>query len=293
MDDFAAGGAAAIAAITCMHPVDVVKTRLQFQGEGRAAKGHAYGGVLSSLVKIARQEGMAGLYRGIAPAYGLQFTVTAVRFGIYGLAKKHFDDEEADDDSHDAGEKGSGSAAARGARNFGLAAVSGACGGLLGTPFFALKTRAQVFSTSKDLAVGTQHAPQQSLWGAVRAVHAAEGLGGFFRGVNAFVPRVVMYGAAQLGVYDLVKPVLQERAGLADGLALHAATAVAAALAAVVVIQPFDFIAARLMNQPVDPVTRQGVLYAGFFDCARKSVRSEGISCLAKGGWANMCRMVS
>ena len=71
-----------------------------------------------------------------------------------------------------------------------------------------------------------------------------------------------------------------------DGFPLHVCSSVVAALCAVVAIQPFDFIAARLMNQPSD-----NKLYTGFLDCVYKSVRNEGVSCLAKGGMANFIRM--
>jgi hypothetical protein len=69
--EFWLGGAAAIAAISVMHPVDVVKSRLQIQGE--KAGGRRYTGVVSSLIQIARSEGVRGLYRGLIPAYAMQF----------------------------------------------------------------------------------------------------------------------------------------------------------------------------------------------------------------------------
>jgi len=273
MEDFLAGGSAALMAITIMHPVDVVKTRLQLQGE-LGSSGGAYRGVFGSLLSIARSEGFQGLYRGILPAYCLQFTVTAVRFGVYGLAKKVFNQEE----------KSAGT-------NFVLAAISGACGGFLGAPFFALKTRAQAFSSAAELAVGkSQQKPPDSLFQSFREIAQREGPQGFFRGIDAFVPRVVMYGAAQLGVYDFVKPIFRDKLGLGEGVLLHLSTAVVAATAAVIVIQPFDFLAARLMNQPVNEFGN-GLYYNGFFDCAHKSVQNEGLRCFLKGGWANMARM--
>ena len=63
-----------------VHPVDVVKTRLQFQGELAGTSGNKkYSGVLSSLVQIGRREGVAGLYRGLISAYALQVRYVRVK----------------------------------------------------------------------------------------------------------------------------------------------------------------------------------------------------------------------
>ena len=93
MEAFLCGGGAAIVAITATHPIDVVKTRLQVQGElqarGAAAQQpKAYSSIVGSLRTIHRHEGVRGLYRGLTPAIGLQFGVTAVRFAVYDIQKR-------------------------------------------------------------------------------------------------------------------------------------------------------------------------------------------------------------
>jgi hypothetical protein len=62
---FAAGALAACAAVTATNPMEVVKTRLQLQGE-LAAKGQVkkvYTGVFQALRIIAVNEGIRGMHR--------------------------------------------------------------------------------------------------------------------------------------------------------------------------------------------------------------------------------------
>ena len=56
-------GTAAVITVTLIHPIDVVKTRLQIQGEaGRATK--QYNGVMGVIKTIASEEGAACFYKG-------------------------------------------------------------------------------------------------------------------------------------------------------------------------------------------------------------------------------------
>jgi hypothetical protein len=135
MEAFLCGGGAAICAITCTHPIDVVKTRLQVQGElqragvagtGAPSPHRAYRGIVSSLGLIARHEGVRGLYRGLLPAYGLQFSVTAVRFAVYDIQKRTVGEEFGKLGKAD----GAGAVQQQSwLRNFAMGAVSGVAGG--------------------------------------------------------------------------------------------------------------------------------------------------------------------
>ena len=56
-------GTAAVLTVQIIHPIDVVKTRLQIQGEaGRQTK--QYNGVSGVIKTIASEEGMASFYKG-------------------------------------------------------------------------------------------------------------------------------------------------------------------------------------------------------------------------------------
>ena len=69
MENFTFGGVAAGMAICVVNPIDVVKSRMQMQGEGVANAGkRVYTGVVGGLTTIAKQEGAKALYKGLGPA---------------------------------------------------------------------------------------------------------------------------------------------------------------------------------------------------------------------------------
>lgn len=54
------GGIAGIVGVTCVFPIDLVKTRLQNQRQGQ----QIYKNMLDCLIKTVRSEGYFGMYRG-------------------------------------------------------------------------------------------------------------------------------------------------------------------------------------------------------------------------------------
>lgn len=67
-------------------PLDVVKTRLQTQrgpGEASASSGLRYSGIISTVRAIAREEGMVGFFRGMAPRIMIAMPSAAICWGTY------------------------------------------------------------------------------------------------------------------------------------------------------------------------------------------------------------------
>ena len=77
-DSFICGGVAAACSICIVNPIDVVKSRLQMQGEGGAST-KAYRGLLDGLVQIGSKEGLGGLYRGLPAAIMFQMVGNSCR----------------------------------------------------------------------------------------------------------------------------------------------------------------------------------------------------------------------
>ena len=81
-----AGGAAVIT-VSFIHPVDVIKTRLQIQGEaGRVGK--SYNGVSGVIKTVLADEGAAAFYKGIGAAWMREASYTSLRIGLYEPAKQ-------------------------------------------------------------------------------------------------------------------------------------------------------------------------------------------------------------
>ena len=65
---FIAGGLAACGAVTFTNGFEILKVRLQLQGELQAKAVKNYNGVLSGARVIVKNEGVKGLFRGIGAA---------------------------------------------------------------------------------------------------------------------------------------------------------------------------------------------------------------------------------
>ena len=82
-----AGGAAGGIAAAATTPLDVVKTRLQLEGVGSAAR-YGSSAVFPVLRKIAADEGGAALWAGLAPRVLFHVPAAAVCWGTYETCKR-------------------------------------------------------------------------------------------------------------------------------------------------------------------------------------------------------------
>jgi hypothetical protein len=125
--------------------------------------------------------------------------------------------------------------------------------------------------TNKDKA-----APLTTMVGEM---YAAQGLSGFYRGVEANIMRACVLNATKMGVYDLSKGYVTEFTGWArkDVRTTFSASFVAGFFMTITV-SPFDRIRTNLMNQPTDKK-----IYDGFIDCCTKTIKKDGVTSLWRG----------
>ena len=125
---FVAGALAACGAVTFTNPAEVVKTRLQLQGELQFIQQKVYPNAFSAFYLICKNEGLKGIQKGLFPAYAYQILLNGTRLGLYEPLR---DSVQYWSDS----------------RSFWTLMVSGATTGVLGafisSPLFLIKTRMQ------------------------------------------------------------------------------------------------------------------------------------------------------
>ncbi|EDL10463.1 solute carrier family 25, member 35, isoform CRA_b, partial [Mus musculus] len=87
--DFLMSGVAACGACVFTNPLEVVKTRMQLQGELQAPGTYQrhYRNVFHAFFTIGKVDGLAALQKGLGPALLYQFLMNGIRLGTYGLAE--------------------------------------------------------------------------------------------------------------------------------------------------------------------------------------------------------------
>ncbi|MCJ8748350.1 hypothetical protein PDJAM_G00163720 [Pangasius djambal] len=275
--DFMLSGVAACGACLFTNPLEVVKTRMQLQGElkSRGTYRVHYRNVFHAFYTIGRVEGASGLQKGLVPALLYQFFMNGVRLGSYAII-------ETAGYIHTEGRVSTAKSTAAGA-------VSGVVGAFVGSPIYLVKTHLQSQSMS-SIAVGHQY-QHRGMMHALSVIHREHGIMGLWRGSSAAVPRVSVGSASQLSTFSIAKELINDlQIFSADSWLVSLCAGMISSVVVVLFMTPFDVISTRLYNQPVDHLGK-GQLYRGFMDCFSKTLRKEGVFGLYKGLGASYFRL--
>jgi len=271
---YVVAGVAAIAATTFTNGIEVVKTRLQLQGELKLVQERPYKGILHCFATIFRQEGIRGFYKGIYPAWLAQAILNGGRLGTYPIAKTLVGSTKPD-------------ASFWFLRNVIAGAISGGLSAAMASPVDLVKVRMQAQSPTVYLGHSYNYKNARE---AVRQIVEKEGIRGMFRGAWTSAQRTAVGSAVQLSSYDQCKHFILSTGLFKDNVFAHLAASSVAGFLVTTAMNPFDVARTRMYNQKVGS-KGEGVYYKSMIDCIIKTVRSEGFFALYKGYGAHYLRL--
>jgi hypothetical protein len=243
LKNIGAAGSSAVIAVTGIHPIDVVKTRLQI-----AEKSNSINGIVRDIFK---KEGLPAFWKGIGPAWMRESSYTSLRLGLYSPIKSVLNVKK---DSNFF-------------MKFTAGSLAGAIGSLAGNPFDVLKTR-MITSANKN----------QTMMQMAIDIYKYQNILGFYRGLEANMMRACVLNGTKMGCYDQISYYIQSSNLVNPGLPTQFVSAFGAGFFMATTVAPFDMIRTRLMNQPVDKK-----IYNGFGDCFLQIINKNGIKGLYAG----------
>lgn len=192
-----AGAVAGTTACCACYPLDLVRTRLTTQLEGK----ETYRGIADAISKIVQNEGVGGLYSGLGPTLMVAVPNFSISWVVYGSLKEYALDDELFYNLRrvdlETGEQKLG---------FLLTLAFGAASGTLSTlvtfPFDTVRRRMQVQG---------QHIVLEERLTAIqmmRSLLKKDSIKGFYRGLTPEVMKVVPMVGTMFTVYELLKDTL-------------------------------------------------------------------------------------
>ncbi|XP_062077032.1 mitochondrial uncoupling protein 5-like [Humulus lupulus] len=286
---FVEGGIASIVAGASTHPLDLIKVRMQLQGEpSLAAPNPAMQplirpamagnisipalrmveppprvGPVSIGVGIVRSEGVAALFSGVSATILRQTLYSATRMGLYEVLRGKWTDPETGNFSLP--------------RKIAAGLVAGGVGAAVGNPADVAMVRMQA---DGRLPINERR-NYKSVVDAIGQMSKSEGVTSLWRGSALTVNRAMIVTASQLASYDQIKEMILEKGVMRDGIGTHVTASFAAGFVAAVASNPVDVIKTRVMNMRVEAGAPPP--YSGALDCALKTVKAEGPMALYKG----------
>ncbi|KAG7020242.1 Mitochondrial uncoupling protein 4, partial [Cucurbita argyrosperma subsp. argyrosperma] len=274
---FAEGGIASIVAGCSTHPLDLIKVRMQLDGEKpplpslrpavafNASRFAAVvtpesfhipppqpprAGPISVGVRIVQSEGVAALFSGVSATVLRQTLYSTTRMGLYDVLKTKWSDPNS------------------GNMPLSRKITAGLIAGGIGA---AADGRLPV----------AQRRNYAGVVDAITKMSKQEGITSLWRGSSLTVNRAMIVTAAQLASYDQIKETILEKGVMKDGLGTHVTASFTAGFVAAVASNPVDVIKTRVMNMKVEAGAAPP--YSGALDCAMKTVKAEGPMALYKG----------
>jgi solute carrier family 25 protein 14/30 len=209
------GGLSAQVAAVFTNPIDVIKIRLQLQGEGHGwspsaaglYKGQHRKGIVEMFISVVKEEGLLALWKGVLPSLIREITYSSIRLGGYEPIRNMLASSPGGDPSH--------TKDIPLWKKLSAGAIAGAIGSGLANPIDLVKVQQQAVIGYSSTVNNAQTLTM------LRRIYSEQGIPGLFRGVLPTVQRAALLTATQLGTYDHIKQFLLSSEHFTEGVLLH------------------------------------------------------------------------
>ncbi|XP_022752787.1 mitochondrial uncoupling protein 5-like [Durio zibethinus] len=274
---FVEGGIASVVAGCSTHPLDLIKVRMQLQGETTTFSHHlrpttanslhlsppSRVGPISLALRIVNSEGLPALFYGVSATVLRQSLYSTTSMGLYDLFKQRWTDPETKTMPL--------------TKKIAAGLIAGGIGAAVGNPADVAMVRIQADGRLPQ----AQRRNYKSVFDAITQISKQEGVASLWRGSSLTVNRAMIVTTSQLATYDQIKEAIIQKGVMEDGIWTHLAASFAAGVVAAIASNPVDVIKTRVMNMKVE--AGRLPLYNGAVDCLMKTVRREGFRALYKG----------
>jgi dicarboxylate transporter 10 len=226
------GGLASAMSASLLHPLDLVKVRLQSDKTSNRPS------MIATFKQVYKEQGISkGLYRGLSASLLRQMTYSTTRFAVYERLKRRV---LASRPPPEAGKHQSMGFLL----NASCAILAGAMGGLAGTPADLVNVRMQA---DGRLPVEERRGYRNAIDGLVRIVKD-EGPLALTTGWFPCMTRAAIMTFTQLGVYDTFKGRLLQTRHFDDNIFADIVASLGAGLIATTLQSPVDVAKTRIMT---------------------------------------------
>ncbi|MQK21474.1 solute carrier family 25 protein, partial [Escherichia coli] len=246
------------------HPLDLIKVRMQLQGENLpvsinpnpnlrpafAFPAHSPSpmlpppptssiplpkpGPISLALRIVHSDGLSALFSGVSATVLRQTLYSTTRMGLYDVLKHKWTDHEL------------GTMPLT--RKIAAGLVAGGIGAAVGNPADVAMVRMQ----ADGRLPASQRRNYNGVFDAITRMAKQEGIGSLWRGSALTVNRAMIVTASQLASYDQLKETMVGKGWMKDGVGTHVTASFAAGFVAAVASNPVDVIKTRVMNMKVE-----------------------------------------
>jgi len=272
---FVEGGIASVIAGCSTHPLDLIKVRMQLQGEQNIRPAFAFANVGAGLpaaelapqkkvgpisvgIRVVQTEGVSALFSGVSATMLRQVLYSTTRMGLYEVLKEKWR------------EPGSKPGNLPLVKKIAAGLLAGGIGAAVGNPADVAMVRMQA---DGRLPVA-QRRNYTSVADAIGRMVRQEGVTSLWTGSSLTVQRAMIVTASQLASYDQIKETIISHDIMKDGLGTHVTASFSAGFVAAVASNPVDVIKTRIMN--MNPKPGEPAPYSGALDCVMKTIKAEG-----------------